>query len=133
MILKSFLTAILATNAVLGSFCMMPLQMAMAESIPEHHVEMNMSPMDAMSHIDCDNCDQHTPKNEPLTECAGHCLADVSPGTEMSHSSSEYRVRGIAPLGPTLLSIVTTMAQTSTETIVISQQNDEIRTVVLRQ
>jgi len=74
MYTRAFIGTAVFLNSVLGSFCMMPMQVVMAEAAP-HYEEMNMSPMDAMSHAGM----EHGQEQQPVG-CNGHCI--VAQGDE---------------------------------------------------
>ena len=134
MILKSFLTAVLAANAVFGSLCTMPIPMAMAESLPIHHKEINMSPMDAMSHLDCENClQQQNVDIVAAAQCSGYCFVDAFRTTDISNNSTDYSVRGSVPLAYTVVDIVTKNEPRDTDSYSQLPKDISIHTVILRQ
>ncbi len=78
--MKLIVSVSFVTHILLGTFCMMPMAMAMAADMPPQHdeaMEMNMTPMAPMSPLHCEHCthvDQQN-NNNPMNNCAGHCLA----------------------------------------------------------
>lgn len=82
MNLRAIFTASFLVNALMGSFCMMPMASAMPV---EDHAEMqNMS---TMSHEDCPNCPHEEHESEKQMPCdSGHCLSAHK--SEASVSSS---------------------------------------------
>ena len=80
---KFFVTGAFIINTLVGNFCMMSMAMA-AEMPPSHDMnatEQVMTPMEPISHADCDGCPHHTEKKEPAQQsssCAGHCLSQAT-------------------------------------------------------
>ena len=133
MMLKSFLTAVLVANAVFGSLCTMPIQMAEAESVPVHHQEINMSPLDAMSHLDCENCLQQKKVNiVAAAQCSGHCFVDVFRTTDISNNSADYSVRGTVPLAYTVVDVVNKNESRDTDSYSQLPKDISIHTIILR-
>lgn len=79
MSMRIIVSAAFMANALLSSFCMMP--MAMAADMPMHHddeaTEMAMTPMVPMSPAHCEHCAHVDEQNDSPIDggCAGHCLA----------------------------------------------------------
>lgn len=82
MRIRILFTAGFIANALLGSFCMMPMTNVMAA---EDHTEMES--MSTMSHEDCDNCPHEEHGSEKKMPCdSGHCLSAHKSETSVSPS-----------------------------------------------
>lgn len=93
MNLRVIFTASFLVNALMGSFCMMP--MANAMPVNDHPEMQNMS---MMSHEDCDNCPHEEHKSEKKMPCdSGHCLsAHKSEASVSSSVTIEMRTPAIS-------------------------------------
>ncbi len=135
MVLKDFITGIIVSNSLFGSFCLMPMAMAAteAQATPQHD-EMNMSPMDAMSHADCDHCKPQKQNNDSQSGgCAGHCLAATDNTAAINANSTQCRVQGILPvITAPVLSVAITRLNNS-ESHSRPSQVIGTHTIVLRQ
>lgn len=96
MFSKGIISMAFVTHALVGSFCMMPLAAADAPQPAVQHEEMNMTPMDAMSHADCDHCEEQKQSNDPVSsDCAGHCLAAASESMTSNTVSAQRQVHAV--------------------------------------
>lgn len=129
MIPKIIFGLVIAANGVFGSFCMLPMQLALAETVPQHE-EMNMSPMDAMSHADMEHGED---PQQPIA-CNGQCIAVQNDESAIGKSSAEHTVeQGIA--FPVILNTtyVEVVQKRGVETLPRSPRELAIATVVIRQ
>lgn len=93
MLLRLALAVTLLLNAIFGYVCMMPTAMAVMPDEIQHLAQMNMMPIEMMSHVHVTYLTQmeQACTSTPSTSCTGHCLtqeSNSSPASIFGHDSS---------------------------------------------
>ena len=133
MMKKRFVALAFTTHALLGSFCMMPMAMAAPTDMPMAHEE-NMTPMDAMSHQDCDRCPHQEQGAHPSQSgCAGHCLTAASDNTAYSNPNSTQQTLSVVISPPIPVVFAPVEVAVSGDEVSKPPEETGTRTVVLRQ
>lgn len=129
MILKIVFGAAIAANGMFGSFCMIPMNLALAEDVPQYE-EMNMSPMDAISHEGA----EHGEEPQQPVGCNGHCIMAQSEKSAISKGSAEHNVEQSISFTVSLNTIyVESVKKRNVEIFSRSPRELAIATVVIRQ
>ncbi len=93
---ESFIGIVILMNTAFGSLCMMPMTTAMAAPVSDHSMHAttkNTSPMDAMSHADCDHCQDVSQSEIPRTNsCFGHCITPTVSPVSVSAEKTFFQV-----------------------------------------
>lgn len=136
MFTRSFVTAVVLANAVVGNFCMMPMAFAQGMEMPhEDHMEMVMTPVTPMSPAHCEHCAKiesgSDDQSQQQSGCAGHCFSQAHSTTVSTVSFNAPNIVAAAPM-PVTVAFASQTASVVAPPATAPPLSIHINTIVLR-